>query len=429
MGWKNRIVGHGVRPASEFKPHPRNARKHPRRQKEAVKGSLNELGWVAPVIENVRTGYLLDGHERIEEAVAAGEEVPYIQVDIDESEEDLFLTTFDYITAMAEWEREQLEANMANIQTAEAGLQQAITDLAKEQRIISEYEQTKNLPDAGPEITRAAELRQKWGTEPGQMWVLPSKVDGQSHRIICGDAVQVETLEQLMAGDQAEMVWTDPPYGVAIGDKNDFLNTIDKSNRVTENLENDRLSEPALLEMLTAVFGNAVKFQTAGGAWYVTGPAGPLHVVFGHVLKDLGIWRQTIQWVKNNATFSPMGTDYHWRAEPMFYGWLPNAGHRFYGGRRQDTVWEIDRPTKSPEHPTIKPLELVARSIFNSSQEGEIVLDMFGGSGTTIIAAEGLGRQARVVEIDPGYVAVMLDRYQATFDLIPEPAVLETSTL
>jgi DNA modification methylase len=139
---------------------------------------------------------------------------------------------------------------------------------------------------------------------------------------------------------------------------------------------------------------------------------GPLHVLFGLELKALGIWRQTLQWVKNNATLSPMGVDYHWRAEPIFYGWVPGAAHRYYGGRKQDTVWEIDRPTKSPDHPTMKPVELVTRAVENSSLRGQIVLDPFLGSGTTLIAAEQTGRVCYGMEIDPRYCDVIVRRWE-----------------
>lgn len=115
--------------------------------------------------------------------------------------------------------------------------------------------------------------------------------------------------------------------------------------------------------------------------------------------------------MKNNATFAPLGVDYHWQEEPIFYGWVPGAAHRYYGGRQQTTVWEIDRPQKSPEHPTMKPVELVERAVTNSSQPGEMVLDMFVGSGTTLIACERLGRKCRAVELSPGYVAVTLQRW------------------
>ncbi len=259
--------------------------------------------------------------------------------------------------------------------------------------------------DTEPQIGRAEELRVKWGVELGQVWELGA------HRLVCGDCTEQEVASLACGFEEAEMVWTDPPYGVSIGDKNKYLNTIAKSNRVEENLDNDTLDEEGLREMLDAAFDKAMGVCKKGGAWYVCAPAGPLHIIFGQLMEVRGIWHQTIQWVKNNATFSPLGVDYHWQAEPLFYGWKPGAGHRYYGGRKQTTVWEIDRPSASPEHPTMKPLELVERAVRNSSQEGEIVYDPFVGSGTTIIACENLHRECRAVELSPGYVAVTLERW------------------
>lgn len=252
-------------------------------------------------------------------------------------------------------------------------------------------------PDDGP--TRC---------QPGDLWII-----GGVHRLIIGDSTDPATVARLMGGDKAEMVWTDPPYGVAIGDKNKYLNSIARSNRVEENLTNDTLDEPALMEMLRAAFANADDHCLAGGAWYVAAPARPLHVLFGMALKERGIWHQTIQWVKNNATFAPLGVDYHWRAEPIFYGWKPGAAHRYYGGRRQDTVWEIDRPQASPDHPTMKPVELVQRAVENSSQTGQIVYDAFGGSGTTLIASHRASRRAYLCELEPRYGDVILRRAEA----------------
>lgn len=260
-------------------------------------------------------------------------------------------------------------------------------------------------PDPGAQIDRAAELQAKWGTERGQIWQVGT------HRIMCGNSTNADDVRMLMDEKQIEVVWTDPPYGVAIGDKNKLLNAIGKgSNRVEKNLVNDKLDEPELAEMLISAFDNAIAHCSAGAAWYVAVPAGPLLIVFGIVLKERGVWRQTIQWVKNNSTFSPMGVDYHWQAESILYGWLPNAGHRYYGGRTQTTVWEIDHPSKSPEHPTMKPVELVSRAVENSSRRGECIYDPFLGSGTTLIACEQTGRVGYGMEIDEGYTAVALER-------------------
>ena len=268
--------------------------------------------------------------------------------------------------------------------------------------------------DPGAQIDKADELRQKWQTETGQLWQLGE------HRLICGDCTDRATVERVMQSDKVEMVWTDPPYGVSVGDKNKYLNSIAPSNRIEENLENDTLDELGLIRMLTLSFDNVIANCLPGAAWYVAAPPGPLHILFGQILKDRGIWRQTIQWVKNNSTFSPMGVCYHWQAEPIFFGWLPNGGHRWYGGRKQTTVWEIDRPLASPEHPTMKPVELVDRAVSNSSRQGEIVIDPFVGSGTTLIACERLGRKCRAIEISPAYVSVALERFYVMTGVMPE---------
>ena len=240
----------------------------------------------------------------------------------------------------------------------------------------------------------------------GEMWALGE------HRVLCGDATSTVDVGRLWGRVQASLVWTDPPYGVAIGDKNRYLNSIAPSNRVEENLTNDTLDEPSLLQMLKDAFAAAVAVCTAGAAWYVAAPAVPLHLRFGEVLRDLGIYRQTLIWAKNNATFSPMGVSYHWAHEPIFYGWLPNGAHRYLGDRKQTTLWEIDRPVASPEHPTMKPVELVARAIEHSTSAGDFVYDPFLGSGTTLIAAEELGRKCYGLEIEPKYVDVILQRWE-----------------
>ncbi len=400
--WKNRIVGYGEEQPEQLLANPRNFRIHPKPQQDALLGVMREVGVVDDVIVNQRTGFVVDGHLRVALAISEHQpSIPVKYVDLSEAEEALILATFDPISALAAADKSQLDALLREVQSGEAGVQAMLADLAKQSGLDYGAE-PKEAPE--PQIDRAEELRQKWGTETGQLWTIGR------HRLLCGDSTKAEDVARLMDGAKAEMVWTDPPYGVSVGDKNKMLNAIARSNRVEENLTNDTLDEPGLVAMLCRAFDNAIAHCTAGAAWYVAAPAGPLHVLFGQVLKDRGIWRQTLQWVKNNATFSPMGVDYHWRAEPIFYGWLPNGGHRYYGGRKQDTVWEIDRPTKSPEHPTMKPVELVSRAITNSSQDGQLVYEPFAGSGTTMVAAEQTGRICYGMEIEPKYVAVTLER-------------------
>ena len=247
-------------------------------------------------------------------------------------------------------------------------------------------------------------------TQPGDIWQLGS------HRVICGDSTDVEVMDRLLEAakvDQVDMVWSDPPYGVAIGDKNLMLDKMERgaSNRVTENLLNDKITEDDLRVMVRGAFANAASVCRPGAVWHIAAPAGPLYLIFGAELQRLGIWRQTIQWVKNNATFSPMGVDYHWQNEPIFHGWIPGAKHLYTGDRTQTTVWEVDRPVSSPDHPTMKPVALVDRSIRNHTRESDVVLDMFAGSGTTLISCTGLARKCLAIELDPKYVDVICRRY------------------
>ena len=405
MAWESRIVGHGEAAPSDLVGNPRNWRTHPQAQRDALAGVLDEVGWVQDVIVNKRTGYLVDGHARVAVAAQRGEDaVPVVYVDLSEDEERLILSTLDPLSAMAEADSEALTDLLAVV-TAEDGALNAMLDaLANDSGAALATDRGLTDPDDVPDPIEDHETY----VERGQVYALGD------HRLMCGDATSAEDVSRLMGGAVAEMVWTDPPYGVGIGDKNAQLNAIGEgpSNRVTRNLTNDTLAEGDLSVMLKSSFDNALEVCAAGAAWYVASPAGPLMTVFGSALKDMGIWRQTIQWVKNNATFAPMGVDYHWRAEPIFYGWVPNAAHRYRGGRTQTTVWEIDRPSKSPEHPTMKPVELVLRAIENSSDRGHVVFDPFIGSGTTIIAAEQSNRSGYGMEIDPQYAQLVINRWE-----------------
>jgi DNA modification methylase len=232
------------------------------------------------------------------------------------------------------------------------------------------------------------------------------------HRLVCGDSTDATAWDRLMQEETAEMVWTDPPYGVNMAGVNEHLAKHGKANksRVSHGIENDDLSADGLRNLLSASLGLAWAHCREGGAWYVAAPSGPLHQVFGDVLQELEVWRQTICWIKDSFVLGR--SDYHGRHETIFYGWKPGAAHYFVDDRTQDTVWEIPRPKRSAEHPTMKPVALVERAIRNSSKPGDIVLEPFGGSGTTLLAAEATQRRARVIELDPRYCDVIVRRWE-----------------
>lgn len=397
-------------------PQRVNANKHTPRGMGELERSIGERGWIG-AITAAADGEVFDGSARREVLETAGLE-DAIFIESDGTRPIVHIRTDIASADDPKAKQLALEANFI-----------AAHNFAVDAEVLARLSQDFDLsalvyPDELAAILASVEPPDIGGagdefdttpqdgptrTQAGELW----EIDGGRHRLMVGDATNPLDVDKLLGDDKFEMVWTDPPYGVAIGDKNKYLNAIARSNRVEENLENDTLDEDGLLDMLRGAFALAAGHCLAGGAWYVAAPPGPLHVLFGQALKELGIWHQTIQWVKNNATFAPLGVDYHWRAEPIFYGWLPGAAHRYYGGRQQDTVWEIDRPMASPEHPTMKPIALVQRAIENSSKKSEIVYDPFLGSGTSIIAAHAAQRRCFGLEISPRYADVVLARASA----------------
>lgn len=235
-----------------------------------------------------------------------------------------------------------------------------------------------------------------------------------NHRLMCGDSTDTDAWKRLMDGDKADMVFTDPPYGVAIGDKNATLNSVQKAGRCTTNIANDTMSEEELYDMLKAAFVNVRENCSDDAVYFVTSPqGGSLGLMMMMMMKDAGLpVRHVLMWMKNSATFSLGRLDYDYQHEPIFYTWT-KSHHNYRGGENRTTVWQYDKPRKCDIHPTMKPVELVANAILDGTQEGDIVLDAFGGSGTTMIAAEQLNRNARLMELDPHYVDVIIARWES----------------
>ena len=208
------------------------------------------------------------------------------------------------------------------------------------------------------------------------------------------------------------MIFTDPPYGVAIGDKNKMLNAVQKAGRRCENIENDTLSVDALYEVLTRCMSNGRECCTDDALYYVCAPPGGDFGLMMMMMRDAGLnVRHQIVWKKNSATFSLGRLDYDYKHEAIMYTWTKSHHNRRRSAFRT-SVWDIDKPHKSDLHPTMKPVELVSACLLDGSDEGSVVLDLFGGSGTTMIAAEQLGRKAYLMEIDPHYCDVIIARWE-----------------
>lgn len=241
----------------------------------------------------------------------------------------------------------------------------------------------------------------------GEIWELGV------HRLMCGDSTDTQALETLMGGVLADMVFTDPPYGVAIGDKNKLLNSVQPSGRCTENIKNDKLSPDELYTILVKAMVNVRNNCKDDACYYVTSPqGGELGLMMMMMMKDAGIpVRHMLIWEKNSPTFSLGRLDYDYQHEPIFYTWT-KSHHNYRKGDYRTTVWKYDKPRKCDLHPTMKPVELVANCLMDATREGDTVLDAFGGSGTTLIACEQLNRKCRMMELDPHYCDVIMARWE-----------------
>lgn len=409
-----------------LKPHPRNPRTIRPERLEQLKRNLEadrEMLQARPLIA-LPDGTVIAGNMRLRAAQELGwETIPVVTVDLDEDRAALWALRDnrpfgeDDETLTAEILRDLagrgVDLDLSGFARGD------LDDLLK---ATSGREGQTDPDDAPPAPAEPRSVR-------GEVYELGD------HRLVCGDATDPAALEAALAGGKANAVWTDPPYGV------------DVEGRTAKRLKisNDTRDIPNLRRLLSEAFHAAAACSLPGSAWYVAAPMGPQLVAFTDPLLELGIWRQTIVWVKDVLVMGR--SDYHYRheavlygavgdvetlappelayaddsAEALLYGWMPGAAHVPPPNRKQDTVWVIPRPSRSSDHPTKKPVALVGRALRNSTRRGAIVLDPFAGSGTTAIACEQLGRRAALVELDPAYCDVIRQRY-ADFTGHPELA-------
>lgn len=271
--------------------------------------------------------------------------------------------------------------------------------------------------DAEPQLERADELRNEWSTELGQLWRCGE------HLILCGDSKDPACVARVMGEQKACLVFTDPPYGVGIGKKNKMLNTVQPSGRVLKDIEDDDLKPEQLKERIQPAFDSIHNIVMAEDCTvFVTSPqGGDLMMMMMMMMNDAGIpVRHVAIWDKGQPTFSMGRLDYDYEHEPILITW-GKRHKRPMLGEHKTSIWRIPKPRKSGEHPTMKPVALVVNALLNNSEAGDVVFDAYSGSGTTLLACEQTGRKARVIEIDPGYVAVCLQRF---FDATGKKPVL-----
>lgn len=386
--WKNRIVGYGEESPDQLLANPQNFRTHPKNQQDTLAGVLSEVGVVQNVIVNKRTGFVVDGHLRISLAMREQQPtVPVTYVDLSPAEESLILATLDPISAMATADRDKLDELLRDVSTGDAAVMQMLSDLAEEHGVVG-YGGAELLtdPDEVPEppvdpITR-----------PGDLWLLGR------HRLLCGDSTNAADVARLMGGEKADMVFTDPPYGV------DYQG----GTKVREKLAADSIGTSIYADMLPIAYD----FSCHDAPLYLWMADKASY----EALRALSVSgyeiRAQIVWNKNQAQFGALTAQYKAKHEPCFYAFKRGNAPHWYGPTNEVTVWDVDRAPSNDYHPTQKPIALAERAINNSSKPDDLVLDLFGGSGSTLIACEQTGRRCAMMELDPRYCDVIVTRWE-----------------
>jgi DNA modification methylase len=368
-----------VKDISELKAYENNPRKNDQAV-DAVASSIKEFGFKVPVIitnENV----IVAGHTRIKACEKLGiTKVPCIVADdLNEDQIRAFRLVDNRTAEIADWDLDKLKLEFDNIE-----LDLDLFGFEELQKKLSDDQEDDDFDETAaiPEVAYS---------QKGDIFEL------NGHRLMCGDSTDPTIVEKLMNGATADMIFTDPPYNV------------DYEGATGMKIKNDKQKDSDFLAFLSKSFSNMANSLKAGGAVYCC-HADTEGLNFRTAFKGAGLKLSScLIWVKNSLVLSRQ--DYHWRHEPILYGWKEGASHYFAEDRTQDTIWEYDKPKANDLHPTMKPIPLVARAISNSSRKNEIVLDLFGGSGTTLIASEKLNRRAYLMELDERYMDVIVKRY------------------
>ena len=404
-------------PVRELAPWVGNPRKNDRAVDRVV-ASLRRFGFGAPVVARLANKEIIAGHTRVKAAIKLGMElVPVRLLDISAEDAHALALADNKLGELAAWDDLALAEALQALLDAKVDLSD--TGFAEHEILKLLAQADAGDADEGPALeTEPEKLQKKWKTALGQIWEIPSlATKGGVHRLACGSSTDPATVAALMAGERAAMMWTDPPYGVSY---------IGKTSQELK-IQNDAKTPEALGAFLLEAFRTATDHLVPGAAFYVSAPAGPIYLQFMLAVNGAGwIFRQGLVWVKDVLVLGH--ADYHYKHEPLLFGYTPGgaAGGRgrgrtgWHGGNAETSVFEIKSPTAMHTpgaqrvernlHPTLKPAELVARMVRNSSTRGGIVYEPFSGSGTTMVACETTGRLARSIELDPKYVAVALER-------------------
>ena len=375
-------------------PYARNARTHSDEQIAQIAASIAEFGFTNPILAG-SDGVIVAGHGRLAAAQKLGmEQVPVVVLDhLRPTQRRALVIADNRIAENAGWDEAMLRVELVALQDDDFDVSLTGFDADALAELMAGEDgegagQTDD--DAVPEVTDTPISR------PGDVWLLGA------HRLLCGDSTVAESYQALLGDEQVALIWQDPPYGV------NYANSPkDKMRGTHRPILNDNLGE-GFEQFLTDALTPAL--ARCDGAIYIAMSSSELDTLQSAFRAAGGKWSTFIIWAKN--TFTLGRADYQRQYEPILYGWREGVTRHWCGDRNQGDVWQINKPHKNDLHPTMKPVELVERAIRNSSRPGDTVLDCFGGSGTTLIAAEKTGRRARLMELDPKYADVIVRRWQ-----------------
>ena len=376
-------------PTDKLIPYVNNARTHSAEQVNKLRASLREFGFINPVIVDKDLN-VIAGHGRI---LAAKEEkipeVPCVYVDyLTEAQKKAYILADNRMAMDAGWDEELLRVEIEALQ-AEA-FDVSLTGF-DEKEISDLFKDSDGTGAEDDDFDLSAALEQAAFVEQGDVWTVGR------HRLMCGDATITEDVQKLMDGKKANLILTDPPYGVSFQSADGL------------SIQHDSIKGEEFYQFLLAAMQNMVSVLEPGGAAYVF-HADTEGLNFRRAFVDAGLHLAgCCIWVKNSLVLGR--SDYQWQHEPVLYGFLKNGKHSWYSDRKQTTIWNFDKPKRNKNHPTSKPLDLLAYPIGNSTQANAIVLDTFGGSGSTLMACEQTNRICYTMELDPKYASVILRRY------------------
>lgn len=376
-------------PIDRLIPYVNNARTHSAEQINKLRSSLREFGFINPVIID-RDYNVIAGHGRIMAAKAENiTEVPCVFVDyLNDAQKKAYILADNRMALDADWDEELLKVEIESLQGADFDLNLTGFDEAELMDIFGDDNQSRAKDD---DFDLTAALEKASFVEKGDVWTVGR------HRLMCGDATSSEDVSTLMGNTKANLILTDPPYGVSFK----------SSSGLT--IQNDSMKNKEFYNFLLASFKCMAEHLENGGSAYVF-HADTEGLNFRKAFIDAGFHLAgCCIWVKDSLVLGR--SDYQWQHEPVLYGFMQNGKHKWYSDRKQTTIWNFDKPKRNANHPTSKPLDLLSYPIGNSTQENGVVIDTFGGSGSTMMACEQMNRICYMMELDEKYASVILRRY------------------